>query len=253
MAATSGIVLDIKEFAVHDGPGIRTTVFLKGCPLACRWCHNPEGQSRQPQLMHSPGGERLAGQEYTAHELATLLNRQAAILRANEGGVTFSGGEPLLQAPFIAQIIDLLDGVHVLLDTSGYGEERDLRLLLRRVDLVFYDLKLVDREAHHRFTGCDNDLILSNLRVLSASGKPFVIRVPLVPGVTDTDENLAAIAGTVQGLPGLVRVDLLPYNRVAGAKYAAAGMTFNPGYDETRPVNINPIVFQAAGLEVRVV
>jgi pyruvate formate lyase activating enzyme len=252
MAATSGIVFDIKEFAVHDGPGIRTTVFLKGCPLACRWCHNPEGQARQPTLMHSQGGDRLAGREYTPRELAGLLNQQAAILRANEGGVTFSGGEPLLQAHFVAQVIDLLEGVHVLLDTSGYGEEWDLRLLLGRVDLVFFDLKLVDRDVHRRFTGCDNDLILSNLKVLSASGKPFVIRVPLVPGVTDTDENLAAIAATVRGLPGLVRVDLLPYNRAAGAKYAAAGMAFNPGYDETRPVNINPRIFQAAGLEVRV-
>ena len=253
MTATSGIVFDIKEFAVHDGPGIRTTVFLKGCPLVCQWCHNPEGQSCQPQIMHSPTGERIAGQVYSAPELAELLNQQAAILNANEGGVTFSGGEPLLQALFVAQVIDLLEGLHVLLDTSGYGAESDLRLLLARVDLVFYDLKLVDREAHRRFTGCDNDLILSNLPVVSASGKPFVIRVPLVPGVTDTDENLAALAETVRGLPGLVRVDLLPYNRAAGAKYAAAGMVFDPGYDESRAVNLNLHIFQDAGLEVRVV
>jgi pyruvate formate lyase activating enzyme len=251
MTATSGIVFDIKEFAVHDGPGIRTTVFLKGCPLACRWCHNPEGQSRQPQTMHSPSGDRTAGQVYTAHELAKLLNQQAAILKANEGGVTFSGGEPLLQAAFVAQVIDLLDGVHTLLDTSGYGRERDLRRLLERVDLVFYDLKLVDWEAHRRFTGCSNDRILSNLQVVSASGKPFVIRVPLVPGITDTDENQAAIAEVGRGLPGLVRVDLLPYNRAAGAKYAAAGRIINPEYDESRLVNVNLRLFQQAGLEVR--
>src|SRR5512137_2095104 len=97
---TNGIVFDIREFAVHDGPGIRTTVFLKGCPLACQWCHNPEGQSRQPQAMLSPGGRRTTGKEYTAEELAAILNRQAAILRDNEGGVTFSGGEPLMQAAF---------------------------------------------------------------------------------------------------------------------------------------------------------
>src|SRR5512136_1247357 len=103
---TNGIVFDIREFAVHDGPGIRTTVFLKGCPLACQWCHNPEGQSRQPQAMQGPTGVRIAGVEYSPEALADLLNRQAAILRDNEGGVTFSGGEPLMQAAFVAEVID---------------------------------------------------------------------------------------------------------------------------------------------------
>src|SRR5512146_2767093 len=118
---TTGIVFDIREFTLHDGPGIRTTVFVKGCPLSCMWCHNPEGLSRRPQVIHSLAGERVAGQEYTATELASLLNQQADVLRANEGGVTFSGGEPLLQADFVAEVIDLLPGVHILLDTSGYG------------------------------------------------------------------------------------------------------------------------------------
>ena len=252
---TTGLLFDIKEFAVHDGPGIRTTVFLKGCPLACLWCHNPEGQSRLPQIMHSPAGERLAGEEYTAERLAALLNRQAAILKANGGGVTFSGGEPLLQTQFVAEVIDLLDhagGVHVLLDTSGYGREEDLRLLLERCQLVFYDLKLIDPQLHRRYTGCDNDLILHNLRVLSSSNVPFVIRVPLVPGVTDTESNLRAIAHTAGGLPGLLRVDLLAYNRAAGAKYPAAGMQFHPDYDEDQPVQIRTDIFSDAGIEVNV-
>ncbi len=247
---TTGIVFDIKEFAVHDGPGIRTTVFLKGCPLACMWCHNPEGQSRQPQLMRSPAGTREAGRYYTPPELAARLNDQAAILKMNEGGVTFSGGEPLLQAPFVAEVIDLLDDLHVLLETSGYASEDHLRLLLARTNLVFYDLKLIDPEAHRHYTGCTNDVILHNLQVLSASGVPFVIRVPLVPGVTDTDENLAGIARVAQGLPGLLRVDLLPYNRAAGAKYRAAGMQFKPDYDETHLLNLNTRVFEQAGVAV---
>jgi pyruvate formate lyase activating enzyme len=249
---TTGIVFDIKEFAVHDGPGIRTTVFLKGCPLACTWCHNPEGQSQAPQLMRSPAGMRVAGRSYTPAELAALLNAQAAILEMNEGGVTFSGGEPLQQASFVAEVIDRLARVHVLLDTSGYGSEENLRLLLKRVNLVFYDLKLVDREAHRCYTGRANDVILRNVQSLSASGVPFVFRVPLVPGVTDMDENLSSIAHLAQGLPGLLRVDLLPYNRAAGAKYEAAGMQFNPGYDETRPLNLNTRVFEQAGVPVRV-
>jgi pyruvate formate lyase activating enzyme len=249
---TSGIVFDIKEFTIHDGPGIRTTVFMKGCPLACMWCHNPEGLSMQPQIIRSPAGERLSGQEYTAKQLAALLNQQADILKANEGGVTFSGGEPLLQAKFVAEVIDLLHGVHVLLDTSGYGREQDFRDLVCRSNLVFFDLKLVDLDSHQHYTGCNNDLILNNLEVLSASSKPFVIRVPLVPGVTDTDGNLASIARTVSGLPGLVRVDLLPYNRSAGSKYQYSGMEFKPEYDETRPLNINVALFEQSGVKVLV-
>ena len=160
---SSGMVFDVREFAIHDGPGIRTTVFLKGCPLVCAWCHNPEGQSIQPEIVHSPAGERLAGREWTASELAGRLNEQAEILRANEGGITFSGGEPLFQADFVADVIDLLDSQHVLLDTSGYGSRSDFIALLNRSDLVYFDLKLVDPESHTRYTGVDNRTILDNL------------------------------------------------------------------------------------------
>jgi pyruvate formate lyase activating enzyme len=248
----SGMIFDIREFTIHDGPGLRTTVFLKGCPLSCMWCHNPEGQSTQPQTMHSPAGDRLAGEAWTSADLAALLRRQAAILHANEGGITFSGGEPLQQAAFIAEVIDQLDGLHTLLDTCGYASEADFRLLLQRVDLVYYDLKLMDSAAHQRCTGRDNDCILSNLRVLSESGVPFVIRVPLVPGVTDTHTNQTAIAAAVRGLPGLQGVDLLPYNRSAGAKYPAAGMPFHPDYNEDTPVSIDLSIYEDAGIKVRV-
>ena len=249
---TTGIVFDIKEFTVHDGPGVRTTVFLKGCPLTCLWCHNPESQSIQPQIIRSPTGERLAGKEYEAAELAALLNQQAALLRANEGGITFSGGEPLFQAQFVAEVIDFLEeNTHVLLDTCGHASRADFELVLARTNLVYYDLKLIDRQVHLHYTGVDNDLILSNLEVLGASGKPFVIRVPMVPGVTDTDENLAGIASAVESMPGLVEVDLLPYNRAAGAKYRYAGMEFKPDYDETQPLNFNTKIFEQAGLKVK--
>ncbi len=247
---TSGIVFDIKEFTIHDGPGIRTTVFMKGCPLSCTWCHNPEGQSMKPQVIRSPAGERVAGRKYTATELAARLNEQAELLRANEGGITFSGGEPLLQADFAAEVMDLLDGVHILLDTSGYGDKQDFQRLIDRSHLIYFDLKLIDSAAHRRYTGRDNDLILANLQTLSASSKPFVIRVPLVPGVTDSNENLAAIARTVRGLPGLLYVGLLPYNQAAGSKYGYAGMEFKPDYDETRLLNINTMPFEECGVKV---
>ena len=248
----SGIVFDIKEFAVHDGPGIRTTVFLKGCPLSCTWCHNPEGIGCEAQVMAGASGQRVAGREYTAPELACLLNKQAAILRANDGGVTFSGGEPLMQAEFTAAVIDRLDGLHVLLDTSGYGSGEDFELLARRSSLVYFDLKLMDPALHRQYTGRDNAPILRNLQRLDETGIPYVLRVPLVPGVTDTEANLRAIADTARGLRGLLRVDLLPYNRAAGGKYAAAGMAFSPQFDESRAVNTDTRVFDAAGLEVHI-
>jgi pyruvate formate lyase activating enzyme len=155
-----------------------------------------------------------------------------------------------MQTAFIAEVISLLNGLHVLLDTSGYGSEHNFRTLLALVNLVYYDVKLVDPAAHLRYTGCSNELILKNLKVLSASGVPFVIRVPLVPGRTDTNENLKAIAEIAQNLPGLIRVDLLPYNRAAGAKYEAANKRFQPDYDETRPVNTNTEVFEKVGVKV---
>jgi len=249
---TSGIVFDIKEFAIHDGPGIRTTVFLKGCPMSCMWCHNPEGQSRQPQLIRAPAGERISGKVYSANELAGLLNQQVDILRANEGGITFSGGEPLMQADFVIEVIELLDNAHVLLDTSGYGQEQDFRRLVNRCDLVYFDLKLIDSQMHQYYTGCDNGLILSNLHLLSEMAKPFVVRVPLVPAVTDTDRNLADIVRVLGGLPGLLRLELLPYNKAAGSKYRYAGMEFKPEYDESRALNLNTALFEQADIMVTV-
>ena len=248
---TNGIIFDIREFTLHDGPGIRTTVFMKGCPLTWMWCHNPESQSMQPQVIRSPSGERVAGRVYSSQELAALLNQQASILRANEGGVTFSGGEPLMQAEFVAEVMDALGGMHMVLDTSGCSPEKDFLLLLERTDLFFYDLKLIDRDLHQHYTGMDNDFILHNLQLLDDSGRPFVVRIPLVPGVTDTNENLASIARTVSNMPGLVEVNLLSYNRAAGSKYEYAGMQFRPEYDEKRPVNTNLDVFRREGLKVR--
>ena len=180
----TGMIFDIREFTVHDGPGLRTTVFLKGCPLRCSWCHNPEGLSPEPQLVHSPVGQRMMGRCYTSTELAGLLNKQAAILRCGEGGVTFSGGEPLAQAAFVAEVIQGLDRIHVTLDTSGFGSESDFRLVAGQSDLVLFDLKLMDPTIHRQYTGQDNGPILRNLDVLATMPVPCVIRVPLVPGVT---------------------------------------------------------------------
>jgi pyruvate formate lyase activating enzyme len=247
-----GLVFDIREFTVHDGPGMRTTVFLKGCPLRCRWCHNPEGLVMAPTIMRSAVGERTVGRGYEADELAAILNGQAAILSANGGGVTFSGGEPLMQAAFVAEVIDRLQGLHVVLDTSGFAEADDFAAVVSRCDLVYFDVKLIDPVAHQRWTGQENGPILRNLASLQELQRPFVARVPLVPGVTDTIDNLEALARTLSLAPTLLEVQLLPYNRAAGGKYAACGMTFDPGYDEDREPNVDMTPFRRLGIEVRV-
>ncbi len=246
----NGIVFDLREFTVHDGPGLRTTVFMKGCPLRCAWCHNPEGLSPWPETIRSANGERLVGKTYTPDSLALILNRQASILCRAGGGVTFSGGEPLSQSDFVSDVIDRLGEMHVTLDTSGYAPMRQFQLVTEKCDLVYFDLKLIDPEMHRRFTGVDNSLIHNNLASLSQIGVPFVIRFPLIPGVTDSDENLQSSAEFVVGRKGLQRVHLLPYNRAAGGKYSLLGKRFIPPYDENRLLNINLEAFERLQIPV---
>jgi pyruvate formate lyase activating enzyme len=248
----SGIIFDIKEFAVHDGPGIRTTVFLKGCPLRCQWCHNPEGIRAKPQEMQSSAGKRTVGRKVMSDELSALLNGQADILKENEGGVTFSGGEPLLQDEFLLEVIEKLEDLHVLIDTSGCVGEETFRAVLQKVDLVHYDLKLMDPGQHRKYTMADNSLSLRNLLNLSRSGVPYIVRIPLVPGVTDTIGNLTAIADKVQNLDGLLRVEMLPYNKAAGGKYRACGMEFQADYNENEAVNADVSIFEKRGITARV-
>ena len=252
-ADTEGVIFDIKEFTLHDGPGPRTTVFFKGCPLHCIWCHNPEGMDVQPTLMvkenlcthcgacRKPCGHpecqpfgrclhicpknliSLAGQTVTAGELARKLVRQKDFF-GSEGGVTLSGGEPLRQPAFAAALGTLLHeaGVHTALQTSGYASEEAFRTLLDAVDYVLFDLKLADEDAHIRYTGVSNRPIHRNLAVLRTSGKPFVLRIPLIQGIVAEKENLAALAS----LAGDEPVELMPYNPYAGAKYKMTGKEF---------------------------
>jgi pyruvate formate lyase activating enzyme len=251
-SGTRGIVFDVQELSVHDGPGIRTTVFLKGCPLDCTWCHNPEGKSPVPQVIRSATGSRVVGREVSCEELAALLNRQADLLRMNEGGVTFSGGEPLAQAAFVANVISLLEGVHVALETSGYAESRVFRELIAHCDLVLFDLKAIDDDVHRRYTGRSNKPILRNLESLREVPTPVIVRVPLIPGVTDTPANLEAIAEIASRVAHLEGVELLRYNRVAGGKHAGIGAEFRPGFDESVEVNADRTPFARRGLKVSI-
>lgn len=265
-----GTVFDIKEMTVHDGPGSRVTVFLKGCPLRCRWCHNPEGLSMVPQLMiketmcehcglcmrecehdecqpfgrciHScpKGLVSIAGTEYTPEALAAKLNKYARFLNSVGGGVTFSGGEPLMQAEFLYETLIRCENLHKALQTSGYCDSDTFGKILSAVDYVLFDIKIVDSALHKKYTGVGNEKILANYEILKNSGVEYVIRVPLIPGITDTRENLSAVAE----IAGEHRVELMRYNTFAPSKYKMVGMEFT--LDSLPSNDVNLSVFKNA-------
>ena len=220
-----GRVFEIREFTLHDGPGVRTTVFFKGCPLRCAWCHNPEGQSPGVETMTRRDGTRATcGADWTAEDLSIELLKNADIMAQSGGGVTFSGGEPLAQADFLAELIPLLKagGVNLAIKTSGAAPAAVYQRIIGQMDFVYQDLKHHDPQAFRRWTGGDLDVVLENVNWLKASGRPYVLRVPVIPGVNDSPSDRASIAALVGDSP----VEYLPYNRAAGAKYAMLGRVY---------------------------
>lgn len=228
-----GIIFKIKKYAIHDGPGIRTTVFLKGCPLTCGWCHNPEGQVFAPQALKAvhpgPQADHIIGCYASAEEIIQEIEKDIIFYDQSGGGATFSGGEPLTQPAFLAALLQKCREreIHTTLDTSGFADEETFRCALGLADLVLFDLKLMDDTAHRQFTGVSNKGILQNLHVAAEIGIPLRIRVPIIPEITDTKENLAAIAQYLKPLPGLKWIDILPLHKIAAHKYERLGMA-NP-------------------------
>jgi len=252
---TTGIIFDIKEFAIYDGPGLRCTVFFKGCPMHCAWCHNPEGIDPQPQTMTTSTGSRIVGQEWESAALAKKLLEYGHIFNETEGGITFSGGEPLMQAQFVYELVTLLNGkMHLLLQTSGFAAQSEFLKIASIVDIVYFDIKLADPVLHRQYTGKDNEIILQNLAALNNSGKPYRIRFPLIPGVTDTEENYNGVLKIIKENYShtMLGLDLLSYNSAAGGKYQAVGKEYNPGFDEYAPLNVWPDFFSEV-TEVKVV
>ena len=240
---SKGIIFSTEEFAINDGPGIRTTVFLKGCPLRCAWCHNPEGLLPGPQVFHGLDGDCICGREVEAGDLARELLRGRDFWAMNQGGVTFTGGEPTMQAPFLCEVLDLLPGVHKAIETSGFCSAETFGKVLDQVDYVLFDIKHTDAAAHRRWTGVDNAPILANLERLKSSGKPFVVRVPLIPGVNDSLLNMEATASLLQDAPSLQRVEILRYHKTAGAKYPKVDLDYQPGFDTEAAPELHPEVF----------
>lgn len=273
-----GLVFSIEEFSTYDGPGIRTTVFLKGCPLHCEWCHNPEGQSTKNEIIKSQSGcihcgaclketgglgkksikvcpnrlLRYAAEKYTSEELVVRLCKNEDILNSSGGGATFSGGEPLLQHEFLYECLQLLKGkMSRALQTSGFCETEIFKKILSEIDYVLYDIKLMDNEKHIKYTGVSNKTILKNLNILARSGKRFVVRTPLIPGVTDTVQNLTRIADLLIENQ-IFYIELLSYNRFAGGKYAAVGREYQPSFDEKTEVQPHIEIFKERAIKVNI-
>jgi len=255
----------VQRFSLHDGPGIRTTVFLKGCPARCLWCHNPESQSFAPEVLvvetrcvscgtcktvcpHGTpppgsglctacgacveacpaGARRLAGRETAVDALIQEVLRDRVFYEESGGGVTFSGGEPLAQPEFLEALLEACRdaGIRTAIDTCGFAPRECLLALAPLVDLFLFDVKLVDDARHRALTGLPVAPILENLRSLSAAHDNVWIRIPIVPGHTDAEADVAATASLVAGLPGVRQVSLLPYHRTGAAKARRLGREY---------------------------
>jgi len=245
------------------------------------WCHNPEGFLPAPQTMRSHQGctlcgncERpcthpecidldycikicakglisVAGEEVESFDLAKRLRHYSPVFK-NLGGVTITGGEPLMQPRFLLELLHELKDINTLLQTSGYGDSDAFSQAVDMVDHVFFDIKLTDPEKHRKYTGVDNYLILNNLEALKSSGKSFVVRLPIIPGVNDTAEHFTKVAELLKDAGEKVSVEILPYNRLAGGKYASVGMDFHPEYDEDAPLTFFPEIFDKMGIDNRI-
>ena len=278
------LVFSVEEFSVFNGPGIRTSVFLKGCPLKCEWCHNPEGQSFENMVLRAGGGclecgaciknaetmsdkvifseksiaacpknlLRYCATSYTSDELVDKIARNAKILNASGGGVTFSGGEPTAQPSFLLECLTKLRGITKrAVQTCGYCGEDVFSRIISECDLVLFDIKLIDSDLHKKYTGVSNEIILKNFKSLVKSGVDFIIRIPLIPTVTDTEYNICAICELLSEA-GVSYVELLPYSKLTGAKYPLIGIEYSPSFDGNVPPSPRLEIFDKYGIKAKV-
>ncbi|MBC7189169.1 glycyl-radical enzyme activating protein [Candidatus Aerophobetes bacterium] len=264
-----GLVFDIQRYSIHDGPGIRSLVFMKGCPLSCLWCSNPESQSSHQEIMFTPikcigcgrcievcptgaagkknpldaqslcvvcgrcvevcpsGARRIVGRYMTVDEVMKEVEKDLLFYFSSKGGVTVSGGEPLMQAEFVAMLLKKCreKGIHTAIETCGYGKWEDFEKILKYTDLVLYDIKHIDTQKHRELTGAGNELILENARKISNLNIEMIIRVPVIPGCNDSPENMKAIATLAKSLK-VKEVHLLPYHRLGESKYERLGRKY---------------------------
>ncbi len=250
-AARTGRIFDIKRFSSHDGPGIRSTVFLTGCPLRCAWCHNPEAF-----VCHEENAGNSRIREITVPALVRELERDVSYFDTSNGGVTISGGEPLFQSAFAMELLRACRKreLHNALDTSGCVDPSVLMAAASLADLVLYDLKAMDSATHSEWTGVGNQRILENLRLLQTTDVEVWIRLPLIPGVNDDEGNLDAMIASLSKTR-FRRISILPYHKIASAKYQRLGLPERmTGVEPPTPERVEQIRahFAAAGFDPHV-
>ncbi|MHA2225042.1 MAG: glycyl-radical enzyme activating protein [Candidatus Hodarchaeales archaeon] len=224
-----GIIFNIKKFAVHDGPGIRSTIFFKGCPLECWWCHNPEGINPEPEIVDKipyepsiPSTKEIIGREVTVNEVMAEIKKDWIFYeQSNEGGITFSGGEPLMQADFLNHLLNACreEELMTTLDTSGYASWETIDKIKDKISLFLYDIKIIDDSKHQKYTGASNKIILSNLQKLDAEGANIIVRFPIVPGINDDEKNVNQTIKLLNNLKTTDEIHLLPFHNIAKGKY----------------------------------
>ncbi|NLO83557.1 MAG: glycyl-radical enzyme activating protein [Clostridiales bacterium] len=294
-----GLVFNIQRFSIHDGPGIRTTVFFKGCSLRCFWCHNPESIHHEPQLQlflqkcigcgkcfencpvrahRMVNGERIflrelciscgrcaedcyaealaiAGKWMTVREVMDEVIKDKPFYENSGGGVTLSGGEPLLQAGFVRELLEesKREGLHTAVDTAGNVPWEAFESVLPFVDLFLYDVKVADEELHRQVTGVSNTRILDNLKRLAGKGTTILIRIPVIPGVNDTPEEMERIGLLIKDLDNIEYADLLPFHGLGESKYASLGMEYKAkGYQPPEPELMDSLAEILGEMDIRV-
>ena len=255
-------IFDIKRYAINDGPGIRTTIFVKGCPLRCVWCHNPEGWTAEPQVLYKRSkcigchtceqegfvaddcptkAREVCGRKYTMDELMGEVEKERDIMQDSGGGVTLCGGEPLMHPDGTLAILRELGrrGFHRTVDTTLYAHSDVVKAVARECELMLVDLKLMDSGKHRRYTGVGNELILQNIRLIAEAGHPFQIRIPLIEGINADEQNIEQTARFLSLLTSHfspLTVNLLPYHDVGKDKHLRMGSRYNPqGYPMSTP------------------
>ncbi len=261
----NGIIFDIKHYALHDGPGIRQTVFMKGCPLSCWWCHNPE--SRSPKPFTYIKEEKLDGKilreketigyTVTVDELLSGIERDTLLFEESGGGVTFSGGEPLMQYRFLKETLKQcrLREIHTCVDTTAYVSPEKLKEIAAFTNLFLVDIKHMNEPEHRKYTGVGNRQILENIRLLDSMQKEINIRFPLIPGINDDESHLLRMMTFLSELQQIPVISILPYHKIGSHKYVRFGMAYKiNGVEEPSPEQVEQvkIFFEKGGFQARV-
>ena len=217
-----GQIFKIQRYCLHDGPGIRSTVFFQGCPLKCQWCHNPESQVFANELS---SGSTHKCYQYSINNVIKEIEQDLIFFDQSQGGVTFSGGEPLSQPEFLLSLIRQCKKkeIHTCLDTSGYAQTSTFKSVCQKIDMVLFDIKLVDDRLHEKYTGASFKPVLKNLKALTGTAIDVKIRVPLIPGITDTNDNINGIISLLTSIKKFKDVYLLPFHNTGEGKYEKLG------------------------------